>query len=51
MVDILIANIGKSRRALYMGNKGFIEGFTKKTDEFYRELEKTKFREKIVTIE
>jgi hypothetical protein len=50
MVELLIANIGKSRRELYFNNKEFIEGFTKKTEEYYRELEKTKYREKTVTI-
>jgi hypothetical protein len=51
MVGLLIANIGKPLRELYRDNKEFIEGFTKKTEEYYRELEKTKYRDKIVTIE
>ena len=51
MVELLIANIGKSRRELYLNNKEFIEGFTEKTKEYYRELEKTKYRDKTVMIE
>jgi len=51
MVELLIANLGQPRRELYLHNKEFIDGFTKKTEEYYHELEKTKYRDRTVMIE
>lgn len=51
MVDLLIANIGKSRRELYLNNKEFIDGFTAKTEVYYKDLEKIKYRDRVVNIE